>query len=84
MVLRNPYPIEVPAERIPPIKRVLARLHPIPYIIDDKHFLKPMVVYLAYCREHGIYFLDYPHGYSQYLLCPRCFEEWKRRVEHGC
>jgi len=72
---RNPYPLVLPAEKIPRLKRFLARLHPIPYLVDDRHFSRPTTVYLAYCKQHKIYFLDYPHGYEGYLWCPECLRE---------
>jgi len=36
--------------------------------------------FLAYCRIHRVFYIDYPHGCDDYLLCPLCFEEWKREV----
>ena len=77
----NPYPVEVSPRKIPRIKRLLARLHPIPYFVDAKHFSAPTEVYLAYCKRHRIYYLDYLHGYSRYLLCPECLAEWRRKNE---
>jgi len=28
--------------------------------------------YIVLCNSCKTYFLDYPHGYSQYFLCPNC------------
>ena len=39
----------------------------------------PIPVYIVKCGKHG-YFIDYEHGYTKYFLCPRCFEEERRRV----
>jgi len=33
--------------------------------------------YLVRCKKHGIYYLDYPHGYRGYFNCPKCWEEMK-------
>ena len=29
-------------------------------------------IYLARCPHCGNLYVDYPHGYSQFLECPRC------------
>lgn len=31
--------------------------------------------YIVLCEVHKCYFLDYPHGYSQYFTCPFCLQE---------
>jgi hypothetical protein len=33
--------------------------------------------YIVRCRRHG-YYLDYPHGFNAYFICPFCSAE----VEH--
>lgn len=30
--------------------------------------------YIVKCDKHGLY-LDYPHGYKGYFICPECDEE---------
>ncbi|MHA1632595.1 MAG: hypothetical protein ACTSXC_07315 [Candidatus Freyarchaeota archaeon] len=75
------YPVKVEPKRIPLVKRLLARMHPIPYYIDKEHFKAPMVIYLAYCKKHKVYFLDYLHGFDGYVSCPLCLAEYKERVE---
>ena len=79
--MSNPYPVEVSPGEIPRVKRLLARLHPVPYLVDGEHFLRPTTVFLAYCKRHKICYLDYIHGYSRYLMCPRCLAEWK--IKYG-
>lgn len=37
-------------------------------------------IYLVRCKKHGLY-TDYPHGYSQYFLCPKCLDEEVTRHE---
>ena len=34
-------------------------------------------IFLSRCRIHDVFFLDYPHGYSQVLSCPKCQEASK-------
>ena len=29
-------------------------------------------IYLAKCPRCGALYADYPHGYTRYLVCPRC------------
>jgi len=36
----------------------------------------PLPFYVVRCEKHGL-FEDYPHGRSQYFLCPKCREEEK-------
>ena len=31
--------------------------------------------YVVRCKKHKILFLDYPHGYRNYFMCPLCLEE---------
>ena len=47
--------------------------------IEREGWRAPLPIFLFRCEKHGIYAIDYPHGYSQYLLCPKCFEEEQRR-----
>ena len=35
---------------------------------------KALPHYLAKCKKHG-YFIDYPHGRYEKLVCPECLEE---------
>jgi hypothetical protein len=39
-------------------------------------------IYLVKCRRHGL-FEDYPHGYREYFICPKCLqeanEEWREK-----
>jgi len=35
--------------------------------------------YLAKCRKHSIFFIDYPHGYDEALICPLCYEYLEKR-----
>jgi len=35
---------------------------------------EPILHYMFLCPRHG-YVVDYPHGYSQRLTCPKCREE---------
>lgn len=35
---------------------------------------KPLPIYIVKCKRHGLY-LDYPHGFRGYFVCPRCWEE---------
>jgi len=62
-------------EKIPLWRRILARIG-IPTIVywDKEHFTAPTPIYVAWCKLHRIYFLDYPHGYKGYLQCPKCLE----------
>jgi len=30
----------------------------------------PLPFYIVKCKNCGRYFLDYPHGYSRYFICP--------------
>ena len=48
-----------------------------------RHDTKPdwtgkLPFYLAHCSRHG-YFEDYPHGWKEYLSCPACLEEDKKK-----
>ena len=38
--------------------------------------------YIIKCEKCGTYFLDYPHGYENYFLCPKC-DLPKRCVSYG-
>ena len=40
-----------------------------------KNWRKPIKFYLFKCSRHGIYCLDYPHGYRGILWCPKCLDE---------
>ena len=31
--------------------------------------------YLVKCKRHGVFFIDYPHGYRGYFNCPVCMKE---------
>jgi hypothetical protein len=31
-------------------------------------------IYLVKCKRHGL-FEDYPHGYGEYFICPKCMKE---------
>jgi len=39
---------------------------------------EPLPFYVSKCTAHGIMFVDYPHGYKNYLTCPLC---WKEQAE---
>ena len=71
--MKNPYP-KIP-DKIPLWRRILARIG-IPTIVywDKEHFTAPTPIYVAWCKLHKIYFLDYPHGYKGYLYCPKCLD----------
>ena len=75
----NPYPVEIPpllAKKIPLLKRIVAKyITPVHVYTDTVHFKAPTKIYLAYCPVHKTYYYDYLHGYSNYLICPRCFRE---------
>jgi len=78
----NPYPIAVPESIIPFIARVKAKLGLATKVyVDNKHFKAPTEIYLAYCKRHKLYYLDYLHGFEpkQYLWCPLCLAEWKTK-----
>jgi hypothetical protein len=30
--------------------------------------------YVVVCHKHGLY-VDYPHGFDGYFLCPKCWKE---------
>lgn len=79
----GPCPVEVEPSRLPRLKRLVARLRPVRVAVDSEHFKAPTEIFLAYCRRHRVYFLDYPHGFDGYLNCPRCLEEFKRRAGGG-
>ena len=34
----------------------------------------PLPFYIVRCEQHG-YYIDYPHGWRRYFLCPKCLEE---------
>jgi len=74
------YP-KLPDRKIPLWRRILARLG-FPTILywDKEHFKAPTPIYVAWCKYHGVYYLDYPR-YSGYLLCPLCNELYKKIVE---
>ena len=57
--------------------KIRARLSPVQVAIDCKNFKECMPIYLAYCKRHRIYYLDYPHGYDEYFVCPLCLKEMK-------
>jgi hypothetical protein len=38
--------------------------------------------FLALCRHHG-FFVDYPHGYDEYLSCPDCTRQRIELVRAG-
>ena len=69
--LENPYPKV--ADKVPLWRKLLARIG-IPTIVywDKEHFSAPTPIYVAWCKLHRIYFLDYPHGYFGFLDCPQC------------
>jgi len=78
------YPRLVDPREVPRWKRALARLgFPVYMYTDGRGFKAPMKIYLAYCPKHRVYFLDYQHGYTGYLLCPLCLEEERREVRRG-
>jgi len=33
--------------------------------------------YIVKCGKCKTLFLDYPHGYGEYFLCPKCWDEKK-------
>ena len=70
------YPLEISPERIGLLAKILARLGFILKVYTDYTFRRPTDIYLAYCSKHRIYFLDYKHGYDEYVSCPICLKEW--------
>jgi len=62
-------------------KRLKLKLFGCTYLCHIKRpgWKTPLAIYLARCKKHQIFYCDYLHGYSQYLTCPLCFEEWRRR-----
>jgi len=57
-------------------KRLKLRLFGRTYIghIKRPEWKAPLPIYLLKCKKHGIYYVDYPHGYRGYFTCPRCLE----------
>jgi len=47
--------------------------------IERPEWRAPLPIYLLKCGEHG-YYVDYPHGYTQYFECPRCLQETKAEL----
>jgi len=78
----NPYPKLVEAREVPLWRRVLARIG-FPTIIywDEENFNAPTPIYVAWCKYHNVFYLDYPHGFNEYLQCPLCFKLWKKMIE---
>jgi len=38
-------------------------------------------IYIVKCKRHGL-FLDYPHGFRGYFICPKCvLEERQKRSQ---
>ena len=47
--------------------------------IRRKEWRGPLPIHIVKCKKHG-YYACYPMGYQGYFLCPKCFEEERRRV----
>lgn len=45
------------------------------YVDKPEGFKAPVEVYVAYCRRHGVFYLDYPRGWYDALWCPLCLKE---------
>lgn len=67
------YPRPAEPAGIPLWRRILARLG-IPTILywEREGFARPAPIFIAFCRRHGAYFLDYPRPPNGDLLCPLC------------
>jgi len=66
---------------VPLWRRLLARLgFPTLLYWDSEHFKTPTPIYVAWCKHHDVYYLDYPHGYSGHLECPLCQELFREVV----
>lgn len=78
----NPYPKLLNGKI--PLWRMLARIG-FPTILywDREHFEVPMPIYVAYCKWHGVYYLDYPHGYDGRLQYPLCWELFKKVISES-
>jgi len=37
---------------------------------------EPLPIFVVKCRKHGVY-VDYPHGFRGYFVCPQCEKETK-------
>ena len=76
MINMTPYPKILDSKEISLIRRILARIgFPTLLYYDKENFKAPTPIYVAYCKEHKIYYKDYPHGYKEYLLCPLCLKQ---------
>ena len=73
------FPVIVDPRLIPLHKRIITRL--IGYCklcrVKPSGFKGEVDLYVVFCRKHRVYFVDYPHGYSQYFICPFCSSEEK-------
>ncbi len=45
--------------------------------VDKLNFTKPTKIYVAWCGEHRIYYLDYLRTYNEATYCPECLLEEK-------
>ena len=41
----------------------------------DKDWQAKLPFYVAYCKFHDLFFIDYPHGRTNYFYCPLCLKE---------
>jgi len=59
-------------------QRILLRLlgHVYLFHAQKEGWKGSLPFYLVKCRQHGILYLDYPHGYRNYFSCPLCRKEW--------
>jgi len=53
---------------------------PVKVAIDTKNFDRPTDIYLAYCKRHKVYYLDYLHGYDEVVFCPLCLKEETQKI----
>ena len=73
----NPFPFQVPPKMYSWWTRLKVALFGKACVmrVADPHFLSLVTVYLARCKRHDLYFLDYTHGWRDALWCPRCLEK---------
>lgn len=71
------FPILIDSKLVPLRKRLVAKL--IGYCklcrLRPSGFKGEVNLYVVYCRRHRVYFIDYPHGFTEYFTCPLCLKE---------